>query len=177
MSTLGGKNSQHCRRVPLAGAKVRIAPLMPVGVSQVASKRNFPLRCTPAGGGSGGVVSTSIHALGGTEAPATGRRPRTRPPRLLPRPLSAVCTLSVAAARRRQVPQIWAFGEELTIALRCTSARTGMRAANRRSIFVDAQQQAASGRPRENAFFRSLSTRAIVHGQVFLPTSGKVSTA
>src|SRR5256885_12118005 len=84
-----------------------------MGVSQVATKRSIPLRCTPAGGVSGGVGSTSIYSLGGTEAPATGRRPRTRPARLLPRPLSGVCTLSASAARRRQVPQICAFGDEL----------------------------------------------------------------
>ena len=91
---------------------MRIAPSLPLGVSQVASRRNIPLRCTPAGGGSSGVGSTSTYAIGGTEAPATGRRPLTRPSGLLLRPLSGVCTPSAAAARRRQAPEICACGEK-----------------------------------------------------------------
>ena len=122
--------------------------------SQVASARTIALRGTPAGSGSITASATSINVAGHVSAPAGGRRPLARPSgfgfarcwafaRFLRLPHGA-------GKFRRYVP----VATSLTIALRCTSARAGMRVVSWRSIFVDARSQAASGRPRENAFFR-----------------------
>ena len=100
------------------------------------------------------VGPTSINVSGHGEAPA-GAGARSRVLRAFgARPLSSVCTLRRLPHFAGKFRRSACVAASLTTPLRCASARASARLVNWTSVFVDARSQAASGRPRENAFFR-----------------------
>jgi hypothetical protein len=129
--------------------RVRLRLPRPSAPAQVASKRTIALRGTPAGGGLSCVGSTSIYAIGGTEAPATGRRPqasfRVAGPPAVGRLLNLrVCQTSPA---RSGVLSMWQRASPSRSVARLRAR--GTLVANPRSISVDGRSQAAlNGRPR-----------------------------